>query len=80
MVFVDKVFFWPGKGSWCHMWADTAEELHEFAAKLGLKRDWFQDHRMLKHYDILPERRECAIKMGAKVESLRNYLKNVKTM
>lgn len=27
---------------WSHLTADTVQELHEFAAKLGLHRDWFQ--------------------------------------
>jgi hypothetical protein len=29
-------------GVWCHLTADTTEELHEFAAGLGLRREWFQ--------------------------------------
>lgn len=29
-------------GIWCHLTADTSSELHEFAAKIGLKRSWFQ--------------------------------------
>lgn len=49
---------------WCHMFADKAdcEELHEFAAKLGLKRSWFQGN----HYDLVPSKRELALKLGAK--------------
>ncbi len=27
---------------WSHLTADTEEELHEFAARIGLKRAWFQ--------------------------------------
>lgn len=34
---------------------DTVEELHEFAFKVGLKREWFQDHRH-PHYDITTKR------------------------
>ena len=28
---------------WSHLFADTQTELHEFAARLGLHRRWFQD-------------------------------------
>jgi Protein of unknown function (DUF4031) len=30
---------------WSHLTADTQEELHEFAARLGLRREWFQPGR-----------------------------------
>jgi hypothetical protein len=30
-------------GRWSHLIADIEEELHEFTARLGLKREWFQD-------------------------------------
>lgn len=53
---------------WCHMTADTEEELHAFAARLGLKRSWFQkkserDYRW--HYDIVPSKRAQAVRLGA---------------
>ena len=28
---------------WFHLIADSKEELHEFASRLGLRREWFQD-------------------------------------
>jgi hypothetical protein len=34
-------------GVWCHLTADTEEELHEFATKLGLRRSWFQPQKYL---------------------------------
>ena len=34
-----------------HLTADSADELHAFAASVGLRREWFQSHR-LWHYDI----------------------------
>ena len=37
----DSHISWRGK-HWSHLQADTAEELHAFAQKLGLKRAWFQ--------------------------------------
>ncbi|MDF9817228.1 DUF4031 domain-containing protein [Streptomyces sp. SPB162] len=51
---------------WAHLTADTREELHTFAAGIGLKRSWFQhsgDHRW--HYDITPGKRAAALRAGA---------------
>lgn len=49
----------------CHMVADTLEELHEMADKIGLNRAWYQDHR-LPHYDLSITKRAEAISNGAK--------------
>ncbi|MGA9652773.1 MAG: DUF4031 domain-containing protein [Polyangia bacterium] len=48
---------------WAHMWADTDEELHEFAHTLGLKRAWFQGD----HYDLVPARHAAALLAGAQL-------------
>lgn len=78
MVYVDELFravssdrqaFKVGSRNahqWCHMWADTLGELHAMAAKIGLKREWFQDSR-LPHYDLTPARRSAALRHGAEV-------------
>lgn len=69
-VYVDECIVWPGakgifaKGS-CHLTADTLEELHAFAAKIGMRRSWFQDHKLCPHYDLTPARRAVAVKLGA---------------
>lgn len=46
---------------WCHMIADTDDELHEMADKLGMRRAWFQGD----HYDLVPSKRGLAIRFGA---------------
>lgn len=57
--------FFKGKKS-CHMFADTLEELHEMAEKIGMRRAWFQDNgRTAQHYDLVASRRAAAIKHGA---------------
>lgn len=68
-VYVDELQKWPTKircfqGGSCHLMADTVEELHEFAARLGLKRKWYQPLSS-PHYDLTPRRREMALKLGA---------------
>lgn len=49
----------------CHMYADTLEELHFMASKIGLKRSWFQDSKSLQHYDLTPSKRMLALSSGA---------------
>lgn len=53
---------------WSRMVSDVGEdELHAFAARLGLKREWFQSRPKASaaHYDITPPKRELAIRLGA---------------
>src|SRR5439155_24660318 len=67
-VYVDDAV-WPARGRrWCHLVADGADELHAFAARLGLLRAWFQ-HRPARpwhdHYDVPEELRPQALALGA---------------
>lgn len=39
--------------------------LHDFAKKIGLKRAWFQDHKLVPHYDLTPGRHSQALAHGA---------------
>lgn len=69
-VYVDELLPWPTRircfrDGACHMTADTVAELHAFAARLGLKRTWFQPHRVFGHYDLTRGRREDAVRLGA---------------
>jgi hypothetical protein len=58
---------------WSHLTADTKGELHEFAARLGLQRRWFQDKPYgLWHYDVTAAKREQAIRLGATPISWRD--------
>lgn len=69
-VFVDQLVQYPNRrppfmaGS-CHMTADVFDELHDFATRIGMKRAWFQNHRVLPHYDLTRSRRDLAVKLGA---------------
>lgn len=80
-VYVDNVKIKFGRMRMCHMLADTLEELHAMADKLGLKREWFQNHGT-PHYDICMSRRVDAIGYGCIpasrskiVELIRKYRK-----
>lgn len=78
-VYVDQVGYVTPNKNWkwdkaCHMYADTEEELHEFAASIGLKREWFQDHWSLPHYDLTPNMRRKAISAGATSTNRRHLV------
>lgn len=70
-VYVDELLATvPVKGRWpfrsaCHLIADSISELHNFAARIGLKRAWFQEGSSLPHYDLTASKRKQAIKHGA---------------
>ena len=70
-VYVDDCFVHGDWGRWTgggHLQADTPEELHAFAAKLGLKRSWFQTRPKrpeLDHYDLTRSKRDMALALGA---------------
>ena len=62
---------------WSHLTADTRDELHAFAERLGLRREWFQPGNksgLAKpgsfsaeawHYDLTANKRLQAIRLGA---------------
>lgn len=83
MIMVDALVAWPqkatsggrhfggGKES-CHLTTDgPIEDLHAFAKRIGMKRSWFQEHRLMPHYDLTPARRAMAIRAGAVFVSAR---------
>lgn len=67
----------------CHMIADSVEELHDMAYKIGMKKEWFQP-KSFPHYDVCLSRKKCAIEYGAieldrksfihKLRSIRNQI------
>ena len=62
MILVDQAI-WPWRGRrWAHLVSDESyDELHDFAAALGIDRRAFQGD----HYDVPSEWRERAIELGA---------------
>jgi len=64
-VYVDNAQIPWGRGRWSHMTADTIDELHMFAQKIGMRREWFQDKAHHPHYDVTMSRRKIALEAGA---------------
>lgn len=75
MVYVDDLKFYPKQTKkWCHMVADSLEELHEMAEKIGLKREWFQNISSHPHYDLTEGKRREAATFGAKEVSSKEIV------
>jgi hypothetical protein len=74
-VYVDASIYGYGRMIMCHMIADTPEELHAMAHRIGVARKWFQDPAKGKasfwHYDIAKNKRALAVEAGA-IERARN--------
>ncbi|MDM8521150.1 DUF4031 domain-containing protein [Anaerolineales bacterium HSG6] len=54
--------------------SDDLSDLHAFAAKLGLRRAWFQDKR-IPHYDLNRDGWLLAQKHGAQLVSARELIR-----
>ena len=63
-----------GRMKMSHMIADSDDELHAMADKIGVARKWFQGN----HYDISMSKRVEAIRHGAVPISLRELAQMVK--
>ena len=67
---------WPWRGDrWAHLVSDESyEELHAFAARLGIPRRAFQGD----HYDIPAHLRGTAVELGAEPVAARELLRRLK--
>jgi len=66
--------------NYCHLFSDADDhhvELHVFAIKLKLKRDYFQDLKGFPHYDLTATKRRLAVKLGAVPISSREMAQRV---
>ena len=64
----DAIWDWHGR-KWCHLLADSEDELHRFARAVGLHRTSYQGppKTSAPHYDLTSYERRLAIRRGAVV-------------
>lgn len=85
MVYVDDLTPCIPNPNWrwresCHLIADTLEELHTFAASIGMRRAWFQNDSRLPHYDLNSKRRGVAVRQGAVQLSRREFVSKMREL
>lgn len=69
-VYVDDMRAPYGRMVMCHLLAESDEELHAFADRLGVSRRWWQSPTKTSgsHYDICLSKRALAVTMFGAVE------------
>jgi hypothetical protein len=74
-ILVDQAV-WPWRGRrWAHLVSDESyDELHRFAAQLGLPRRAFQGD----HYDVPADYRELAVELGAEPVDARELVRRLR--
>jgi hypothetical protein len=79
MIYVDNFYLHPlaayREMRMSHLFSYHEDALHEFAARLGLRRSWF--HR--DHYDVGFNKRDMALTFGARGISYRMMARMVRT-
>lgn len=50
---------------WCHLMADTVDELVEFGRSIGMRVAWLQVKRSGVHFDLTANKRRIAVRAGA---------------
>lgn len=88
MIYVDEVKEYPAQciadlesrlgRLWAHLWCDAGQEdqLHAFARKIGVRREWFQARHDFPHYDLVPSKRRMALANGAMPMRLSDWIRN----
>ena len=83
-VYVDDAYITAGvayrgrqiKSRWCHLTADSREELDLFAKRIGLRPQWIQAAGTWReHYDLTEQRRATAVKAGAIEVHWKEYVR-----
>jgi hypothetical protein len=72
--------------TWCHLFADTQDELHQFATRLGVRRTWFQpgpargdgSPSPYWHYNLSVGKRQQALRLGARPVTWRESIQIIR--
>lgn len=75
MVYVDDADVPKYGRGWCHLTADSLDELHAFATRIGLPARAFHRGARHPHYDITTDQRLNAIRSDARPISPREAVR-----
>lgn len=79
-VFVDRAVNLYGRMVMCHMIADTPDELHAMADRIGVARRWYQQPpgASFWHYDVCRSKRALAVAAGAVDADRATFVANLR--
>lgn len=78
-VYVDQKEYRRGRLIFCHMLADSLEELHAMADRIGVDRKHFQNQPgKTPHYDICKAKRKMAVGFGAEEIGFRKTVELIR--
>ena len=75
MVYVDDAEVHTRGFAWFHLMADSLQELHEFAASIGIPARAFHRGARHPHYDVTVSQRGRALQHGAVSISTRDAVR-----
>jgi len=73
----DAAIMWKGKLRF-HMIADSLDELHEFASRVGIRPCWFHRSKSSPHYDITEPQKHAALAAGAQAVTGRELVEIIR--
>ncbi len=81
-VYVDDMEAKYSRMIMCHMVADTLEELHDMAEKIGVPKKWYQGPPVTRrpHYDICMSKKKNALELGAIQITMRETIQIIDGM
>lgn len=79
-VYVDPARHPFGRMLMCHMIADSLEELHAMADRIGVARRHFQGMASWPHYDICKAKRALAVRHGAREVSAMDLARVIRRL
>lgn len=79
-VYVDFVSIEFRGHKWCHLLADSLQELHDFAALIEVDKRLFHRNASYPHYDVTLQMREAALKNGAIAASRKQIIDSAKKL